>query len=319
MFSSKKWSNLVIFVTSLLLSLVGTETLVRKLYYPSIDVSTKRIICRSEDPELIYEMTPGAETVREGVVVRINSDGFRDDPFSQNPRDNEFRIIIMGDSVTAGWGVEMADAFPQILEKIVNNVGQDRVFTVLNMGVYGYSTKQELRLLETRGLKYKPDLIIVVYHLNDPDVADAGQARYFTRSPIAIVQMIRDKIKSIDSSRRRAEYHHYIHKRYAQDIRRQFCQLGSISRNVNVPVLVVVLPLFSWKETRYPWLNIHLRLKKLCMDNGLLFLDLFTSFRRYRSNELSLNMWHPNKLGHRIIAESIAAFLLDKDGEVRRF
>jgi hypothetical protein len=162
-------------------------------------------------------------------------------------------------------------------------------------------------------------MIVLVYHLNDPDVVDGGQARYFTRSPSALVQMIRDTRKSIEASRRTKEYHHYIHERYAEDTTRQFRRLGLISRNVNVPVLVVVLPIFSWEGKSYPWLDIHFRIRELCIDNGLLFLDLFPPLRRYGLKELSLTKWHPNKLGHRIIAESIAAFLLDKDGEVRRF
>ncbi len=36
---------------------------------------------RSADPTLIYELVPGSEAVREGVPVKINPSGFRDDEF----------------------------------------------------------------------------------------------------------------------------------------------------------------------------------------------------------------------------------------------
>ena len=54
---------------------------------------------KSRDPILIYELVPGAKTVREGVAIAINSAGFRDDEFPETLPDEVYRIVVLGDSV----------------------------------------------------------------------------------------------------------------------------------------------------------------------------------------------------------------------------
>ena len=45
---------------------------------------------------------------------------------------------------------------------------------VLNFGVPGYDTLQEVSLLEIRGLEYHPDLVVVGYCLNDVSIASVS-------------------------------------------------------------------------------------------------------------------------------------------------
>ena len=45
-----------------------------------------------------------------GVDVKINSDGFRDDEHTTGKSDKR-RIVVLGDSLIFGWGVEMEQSF----------------------------------------------------------------------------------------------------------------------------------------------------------------------------------------------------------------
>ncbi len=103
--------------------------------------------------------------MRNGVRVQINSEGFRDDPFPDDREEGEFRIVVIGDAVAVGLGVPMAKASPQVLEQLLNEspLFPNAKVTVLNMSVYGYSTRQELRVWTKRCLPKKPDLIIWSY------------------------------------------------------------------------------------------------------------------------------------------------------------
>ncbi|MFP8874732.1 MAG: hypothetical protein VCB42_09450, partial [Myxococcota bacterium] len=120
---------------------------------------------RSEDPELIYELIPNAVAKRHGVEVSVNSSGFHDHEFPDSNSAARPRIVVLGDSVAWGWGVSMEHAFPQLIEeKLIRsppNSGEQPV--VYNLGVDGYSTRQEIRVLETVGLGFAPDLIVVAY------------------------------------------------------------------------------------------------------------------------------------------------------------
>jgi hypothetical protein len=152
--------------------------------------------------------------------------------------------------------------------------------------------------------------------LNDPDVADGGQARYFTRSPIVLVQLVRDAIKALEAARSGHEYHHWIHDRFADEVEDQFRRMAEFQKRTGVSVLVAVVPVFSWGET-YPWLDVHLRLKGLAARNALRFVDLRSALGRHRPNEVGLDIWHPNTRGHRIIAEALRDEVLAVSGAGR--
>jgi len=260
----------------------------------------------SEDPELVYELKPGARTRRDGIAIEINADGFRDDPFPGPRRAGEYRVVAVGDSVTAGWAVAMPEAWPQRLEALLSKQppgGAKRV-TVLNLGVYGYATRQELRLLETRGLAYQPDLVILLYHLNDPDAADAGQLRSFRRPTSYLLHWLRGLRLAPDER----EYHSRIHEDHADEIAADFRRLGELSRNSGVPVLVAVLPVFEWEpgpDGGYAWADLHRGLERLAGQNGLDFLDLAPRLTAESAASVSNGIWHPNAHGQALIADEL--------------
>lgn len=286
---------------------------------PQVDGSV-RLHKKSHDPTLIYELVPGAKTVREGVEIAINSAGFRDDEFPETLPEESFRIVLLGDSVAWGFGVPMASAFPQMLESLLHEqrLTPHASPMVYNLAVDGYSTEQEIRLLETRGLALRPNLIIVSYLLNDPDTADGGLARYYT-SRIALIDLVRNALTPyLDRLHDYPpEYHHRIHARFQDQTITQFRQLGQFSRDRQLPILLVLSPVFQFKQDiPYPWQDLHDFIRGLCEKNDIAFLDLYASFRGRDAAGYAYDVWHPTIEGHALIAQAIvdylAGFLLEK-------
>ena len=60
----------------------------------------------------------------------------------------------------------MRMVYPYVLEQQLSK-DENKTYEVINSGVPGYSTFQELRYLQTRGLELKPDLIVLQFCLND--------------------------------------------------------------------------------------------------------------------------------------------------------
>lgn len=56
------------------------------------------------------------------------------------------RVVCLGDSLTAGYGLALADAYPALLERRLRDAGLD--FTVVNAGVSGDTSAGGLRRLE---------------------------------------------------------------------------------------------------------------------------------------------------------------------------
>jgi len=89
-------------------------------------------------------------------TAEANSMGFRD---RETGPKSGFRIIALGDSFTYGWGVELADSWPKVLERLCREHG-GRV-EVLNLGCPGASVDVYAEVAE-RGIPLlKPDLVLV--------------------------------------------------------------------------------------------------------------------------------------------------------------
>jgi len=94
--------------------------------------------------------------------VRINSHGFRGPELSFNGSPADRRIIVLGDSFVWGFGVEENQTFPHLLEQELPGDTE-----VINLGVSGYSTDQELLVYRNIGRKYQPNLVVLVVATND--------------------------------------------------------------------------------------------------------------------------------------------------------
>lgn len=97
------------------------------------------------------------------VYVEINSKGLRDREIAyENPEDRQ-RILMLGDSMTAAMQVPLEDTFSKQLE---THLGDS--WEVINGGVNGFGTDNELIFYREETYQYNPDLVIVnVYLAND--------------------------------------------------------------------------------------------------------------------------------------------------------
>lgn len=120
----------------------------------------------SDDPRLRYELAPNAT---DGETT-ISSAGLRDREFSLAKPPGVFRIACIGDSITFGFGLPAADSYPKRLENLLNAccAATNQHYEVMNFGVPGYNLKEIAETLRSRVPKYKPDLVVYGYCLNDP-------------------------------------------------------------------------------------------------------------------------------------------------------
>jgi lysophospholipase L1-like esterase len=99
-----------------------------------------------------------------GVLHQIDANGMRrEEPFP--PRDPaRFRIIVVGDSLTYGEGIDAYWAYPAQLERLL---ARDFQVEVLNLGVRGYGSEDIRDLLQRFLPELEPDLVVYGVCLND--------------------------------------------------------------------------------------------------------------------------------------------------------
>lgn len=115
------------------------------------------------DPELGWRAAPGLdEVLLAGARVSTNSLGWRgkrEVPLERTPGVR--RIVAIGDSFTFGQCVDDHETFPARLEQRLPDT------EVLNLGVMGYGHGQMLLRLERDGLPYRPDAVLLGFHVVD--------------------------------------------------------------------------------------------------------------------------------------------------------
>jgi len=169
----KSFMKVAVSTTSFLLTLLALEIGLRVWGYNPLGdwQSDKEFILRaSAHPELKYELSPGASGGLPDNDIKINSQGFRGPEPSQN--SSAQRVIVLGDSIAFGHPLLSNDTFPGQLQQRLKSSNHD--VEILNFGVGGYDTLQEVSLLELRGLKYHPKLVVVAYCLNDISIASTN-------------------------------------------------------------------------------------------------------------------------------------------------
>lgn len=95
------------------------------------------------------------------VSVSNNPDGQRDLEYTVERIQGKNRMLVLGDSMGWGFGVELEERFSEILESKYPD------WEVINASVSGYGTDQELLYYKHRGSKYQPDVVLVLFHPND--------------------------------------------------------------------------------------------------------------------------------------------------------
>jgi lysophospholipase L1-like esterase len=163
---------------SSILALLGVEA-VLATFLPQQTVGhvlAQRAGMYRESASFLTELIPGfvgREREREfDVEVRLNAEGYRQADLRSDERPHG-RIVTIGDSFTFGHGVEGEEAYPRVLERLLDARVPDGV-EVVNAGVPGRWVDEYYLELRERSLRLGPALVVVgLFVGNDIDGEDA--------------------------------------------------------------------------------------------------------------------------------------------------
>jgi hypothetical protein len=120
------------------------------------------------DPWRGVRLTPGMKgwyTNEGNAYLEVNSLGYRDIDHATAKPPGVYRIAVLGDSFTEARQVDLQKTFWKLLEHALNGIEapHGRQIEVLNFGVGGYGTSQELLTLEMDALRFSPDLVLLAF------------------------------------------------------------------------------------------------------------------------------------------------------------
>lgn len=251
-----------------------------------------------------------------------NHEGFRDYPYSIKKPTHCFRTIVLGDSTTAGNGIQNVDkTYTKKLEQLLS-AQSDRIYEVLNMGVGGYHTMQEAETLRSKGLKYEPDLVILTFCSNDFILnADGGvYTALYRKNPQALNKLGHWSYQKILKHSRLAFILHYrlgiynsnYYKWYDQNILNGktpvaggFALLSELQRKHKFQLIVLILPVFEGSMHNYKYHAMHKKVYQAAEPyENIEVIDLLNHFSKNGGtiNHFSYDSLHMTEQGHATLA-----------------
>ena len=300
--------------------------------------------CFIPHPRRDWTFRPGWSGTIEGQPMRVNSHGLPGPQISYEKADDEYRVLFLGDSVAAGYGVREEDCFVQRLSALANARGSAMNVTSVNCSVTSYSPWQEVDLLATTGMRYDPDTVVQVFCLNDY-VEKFQLARFGGYSAGAQGEGIRTllwsgiyrAIRDVRIKRQRDLERRLRHTRKRYSVARlidhpdapefkeawritfdNLSEMISIARDNNRPFAIVCFPYAIQLQAdaiKHP--APQARLADFARSHGVPLLDLLPVFRAHLRNlggtvnDLFFDSAHATPTGHAIAAEHVYTFLLE--------
>jgi hypothetical protein len=173
----KIWKSLILntslVFSSLVLAIVLGEIGLRiaKIeHQPPIPADSESLAYTVKDPDRGWSPRPNAKTVwtGEGEVseVKMNSFGMRDRERTLEKPANSYRIAVLGDSFMEALQVPLEKTALSIMETQLKTcpILKGKNIEVLNFGVQGYGTAQELMTWRHHAQQFSPDLVILGFY-----------------------------------------------------------------------------------------------------------------------------------------------------------
>jgi lysophospholipase L1-like esterase len=168
--------NVALLALSVALAFVLGEIAARMVLPAPLPWRYPQVVYRS-DPNTIFAMVPNQRGFTADKPIAINARGLRGPvvPYARTP--GKQRILFLGDSITFGYGVNDAEV---VTERVHALLGASGIAAeVVNSAVPSYNMRQEVTFLETEGMRYGPDWVIVGVCWND--IGDKSAVRVDAR------------------------------------------------------------------------------------------------------------------------------------------
>lgn len=261
------------------------------------------------DPKenIIYDLRANLNTTFQKASVKTNSFGMRSPDITVKKPADTYRIALLGDSFAFGWGVEQNESFAQRLESNLNRLANGKLkFEVLNFGVPGYSTFQEVEKFKERGLCFKPDAVLVYFVQNDfglpffiRDVSQSGSSGLFTATQFAHL------LNRKDEKAQEAQA-----KQKGWDPNSALAELSKLSKQEGFKIYIAINPRNTWKKDLG-------KLWVLKNDPSIQLIrlreDLLKIIKRRNIPEAKLTLPddpHPSPIRHAILGDLMTPYFL---------
>ena len=334
---SSLWKRLLAVALGLAFALGGAELAARALgppelsrratFYPWRPGSANEGLLRlmpnttctySWDGDPYGTLPPGAH-----LEVPLNGLGLR----GPQPGPGRSAVLFVGDSFTFGEGVSEEDTFVHriavALAAAADAAADPEAAVVVNGGVPGYGTQDELRVLPELVRTVRPRAVVLVFTLNDPislltslerdrDFMQDADAQSESGSGSRLLRWARRWAHDRDTVRWYRSFYTGENRDRWEAARDQIREMRDIVHAAGAKFGVVVFPLVHRLDVN-PFREEHALVVDACRTMGVPVLDLAPALQGHPDASLWVHPTdhHPNGRAHALAAEAMVPFVED--------
>ena len=268
---------------------------------------------------------PNVRGTTAGVLFETNSHGFRGPERPFEKPEGAFRIAVIGDSVTMGFGVLYEETYAARIEVALSARRRDsgeRSLEVINVGLSGLETGEVVERFVAKARPFDPDLVIYGFTLNDIEGdhyrrsyggRDRNNRRFF-EAPLYMGKILGPKILAFldlvvgpeGSYRYELEDNYFRNPEAWAEVLSGLDHLGRVTQEMGICTLVLIHTRLESLNFLHPYHEFYDAVVEAVAERGFFVAQSYPGFDGREATDLWITPFdaHPNGEGHRLLSEA---------------
>ncbi len=271
---------------------------------------------------------PSSSARLMGVDIALNSLGDRG-PELKDPKDpNRKRVLVLGSSITLGWGVPFDQTFSAKTETLLNTnkpFGPATSFEFVNAGIGNYNTHFQYTLFQRQYPVVRPDMVVLHYFISDVQPRTMGRDSFILKhSFLAAFLFDRWSQLKLRFSGDYKDLFTFYKDLYADDspawkqTQQEILAMRDRTAKDSVPFVVMIIPDIHDLSPGTPYKALYDKMNTTFQGMGLTTVSTFDAFQHEFGDDVT-KLWiqaddpHPNAKGHALMADILYRYIADTD------
>jgi hypothetical protein len=236
--------------------------------------------------------------------------------------------VVLGSSITLGWGVPFEKTFTATTESLLNSnrpFGPKISFEFVNAGIGNYNNYFQYKLFQRQYPVVKPDMVVLHYFISDVQPRGMGRDSFILRdSYLAAFFFDRWSQLKLRLGGQYKDLFTFYKDLYADDsqpwkqTQQQILEMRDLTAKDGVPFLVMIQPDIHDLSPGTPYKDLYAKMETAFKAMGIPTINAFDAFQKEFGDDVS-KLWiqsddpHPNASGHALMAQILYDYFVGTD------